>query len=138
MPRPWRARAAPAGLVLAAALAVSGCSSSSVPAPAGSLAAVTPGGGSGSPAGDVQVITVRYSGGVISPPEGRVLVHLGRKVEIRVTSDVAEIVHNHFNNVEKDVSAGGTVVFDFTANAPGIYEVELHRSSKLLLQLQVQ
>jgi ABC-type Fe3+-hydroxamate transport system substrate-binding protein len=138
MPRLGRVRTAVVAISLATAVLVSGCGSSSTPAAASSAAAVKPSGGSGSPAPGVQVISVTYSGGVITPPEGRVVVALGHKVEIRVTSDVAEIVHNHFNNVEQDVAPGGTVVFDFTADKPGIYEVELHKSNKLLLELQVQ
>ena len=43
-----------------------------------------------------------------------------------MTSDVADEVHVHFNDDEKDVAAGGTVTFDFTADKPGVYEVELH------------
>jgi hypothetical protein len=125
--RTRRALLAVAVLPLAALLLLSGCGSSS-------------GTGSGGPvvSGGTQVITVSYAGGKISPPEHKVPVKAGTKVEIRVTSDVAEIVHNHYNNVEQDVAAGGTVVFDFTATNPGVYEVELHKSNKLLLQLEIQ
>jgi len=127
MPRPMsRVRAAVLGGSVAVALLLGGCAASRSAAPAGT-----------SPSA-VQVITVTYAGGVITPPEGRVPVPLGQRVEIRVTSDVSEIVHNHFNNVEKDVAPGGTVVFDFVANQPGLYEVELHKSNKLLMQLQIQ
>jgi heme/copper-type cytochrome/quinol oxidase subunit 2 len=128
MRRPGRARLAVAALPVAAALVLAGCGSSASTGSTSSAAASSA----------VQVITVKYAGGVITPPEGRVIVKLGNKVEIRVTSDVSEIVHNHFNNVEQDVAPGGTVVFDFTASKPGIYEVELHKSDKLLLELQVQ
>ncbi len=134
MHRSGRGRLAAASLAAVVGMLVGGCSSAWTPATGGPAGAASP----GSSVSGVQVITVTYAHGVITPPEGRVVVALGHKVEIRVTSDVAEIVHNHVNDVEKDVPAGGTVVFDFTANAPGIYEVELHRSNKLLLQLQVQ
>jgi ABC-type Fe3+-hydroxamate transport system substrate-binding protein len=123
-----RARLALAALPLVAGLVLAGCGSSSSAATAS---------GSSS-AGATQVITVSYAGGVITPPEGKVPVKVGTHVEIRVTSDVSEIVHNHYNNVEHDVAPGGTVVFDFTATMPGVYEVELHKSDKLLLELQVQ
>ena len=132
-----KARVIVGAVALAAAL-VTGCSAAPAHQSAITPAASVPGAASGSPAADVQVITVSYAGGVITPPEGRVSVKVGQKVELRVTSDVAEIVHNHLNNVEHDVAAGGTVVFDFTADNPGIYEVELHKSNKLLLQLVVQ
>ena len=132
MSRRARARLAVAAVPLVGVLALAGCGSSS--ATAGS----TGSSGSSASAATVQVITVSYAGGKITPPESKVPVKLGHKVEIRVTSDVAEIVHNHFDNVEKDVAAGGTVVFDFTADKPGVYEVELHKSDKLLLELEVQ
>lgn len=138
MPRRWPARARCVALALVVALGVAGCGSSPAPAVSGSPTGAAPGVGSGSPAAGVQVISVTYANGVITPPEGRVVVPLGHRVEIRVTSDVAEIVHNHFNNQEQDVAAGGTVTFDFTADKPGVYEVELHKSDKLLLELQVQ
>ena len=132
MRRQGRARLALAVLPLASVLLLTGCgSSSSTGAPGGS-------GSSGASSGQPQLITVAYAGGVISPPESKVPVTLGSKVQIKVTSDVAEIVHNHFNNQEQDVAAGGTVTFDFTADKPGVYEVELHKSDKLLLELQVQ
>ena len=132
MRRQGRARLALAVLPLASVLLLTGCgSSSSTGAPGGS-------GSSGASSGQPQLITVAYAGGVISPPESKVPVTLGSKVQIKVTSDVAEIVHNHFNNQEQDVAAGGTVTFDFTADKPGVYDVELHKSDKLLLELQVQ
>ena len=128
MRRPSRVRLAVAALPLVATIVLAGCGSSST----GS----TP--SAGGSTGGVQVIAVKFAGGVITPPEAKVPVKLGGKVEIRVTSDVAETVHNHFNNAEKDVAAGGTAVFDFTADKPGVYEVELHKSDQLLLELQVQ
>ena len=132
MRRQGRARLALAVLPLASVLLLTGCgSSSSTGAPGGS-------GSSGASSGQPQLITVAYAGGVISPPESKVPVTLGSKVQIKVTSDVAEIVHNHFNNQEQDVAAGGTVTFDFTADKPGVYDVELHKSDKRLLELQVQ
>jgi len=133
MSRPARARLALAALPLVPLLLLTCCGSSSTPRSTSSASTA-----SSASAGQVQVITVTYAGGKITPPEGRVPVTLGGKVEIRVTSDVAETVHNHFNNDEKDVAAGGTVVFDFTADMPGVYEVELHKANKLLLELQVQ
>ena len=111
-------------LVALVALVAAGCSGTS-------------GAPTASPTG-VQVISVSYAGGVITPPEGRVPVKLGSHVELRVTSDVAETVHNHLNGAEQDVAAGATVVFDFIADKPGIYEVELHKADKLLLELAVQ
>jgi Cupredoxin-like domain len=129
MRRHRRVRLAVAALPVAAALLLAGCGAATSSAASASAA------GSG---GATQVISVSYKDGQITPPESKVPVKVGTHVEIRVTSDVSEIVHNHYNNVEHDVAPGGTVVFDFTAETPGVYEVELHKSDKLLLELQVQ
>ena len=133
MRRQGRVRLALAVLPLASVLLLTGCSSTASTGSPGASGA-----SNGASSGQPQLITVSYAGGVISPPESKVPVKLGSKVEIKVTSDVAEIVHNHFNNQEQDVPAGGTVTFDFTADKPGVFEVELHKADKLLLELQVQ
>jgi plastocyanin len=120
------------GVVLAVGLpALSACSSSSASAGGGS-------GASSTSTAAAKTITVSYSGGQVSPPPGRVDVAVGTHVHLVVTSDVAEEVHNHYDNEEKEVAPGGTVTFDFVVEQPGVYEVELHHSNKQLLQLQVQ
>lgn len=133
MRRQGLVRLALAVLPLASVLLLTGCDSSASTGSPGPSS-----GSTGASTGQPQLISVSYAGGVISPAEGNVPVSLGSRVEIKVSSDVAEIVHNHFNNQEQDVPAGGTVTFDFTADKPGVYEVELHKSDKLLLELQVQ
>ena len=84
MRRHGRARLALAGLPLASVLLLTGCGSSTSTGLLGASGA-----SSGSASGQPQLITVSYAGGVISPPEGKVPVKLGSKVEIKVTSDVA-------------------------------------------------
>jgi hypothetical protein len=120
-----RIRALGAALVvgLAPLLLVAGCSAGS---PAGSGPAAAP-----------KVITVAYAGGTITPPPGKVPVPVGARVKITVTSDVADEVHNHVTDQELEVAAGGSVTFDFIADRPGVYEIELHHADKVLLQLQV-
>jgi hypothetical protein len=109
-------------------VAVSGCAAGGTSGGSGPSASPTA----------TQTITVHFTGGVISPPPGRVVVPVGTAVHLVVTSDVAEEVHNHYDNVEQEVTPGGTVTFDFVAEHPGIYEVELHHANKQLLELQVQ
>ena len=84
-----------------------------------------------------KVIEITYAGGQITPPPTKIEVPIGTKVTIRVTSDVAEQVHNHYNDQEINIGPGGTAVFVFTATEPGVYEVELHHANKVLMQLQV-
>jgi hypothetical protein len=85
----------------------------------------------------VKDISITYKGGQIDPTPGKVQVPVGTHVHLTVTSDVAEEVHNHYDDKEVEVPAGGTATFDFVATNPGVYEVELHHSDKVLVQLQV-
>jgi hypothetical protein len=116
-----------AALVLAVALTAAGCA-----------AASGAGSGSASPSA-TKTIDVSYTNGVITPPPDKVIVPIGTAVHLVVRLDVADEVHNHYDNVEKEVPpGGGTVTFDFVAQQPGVYEVELHKANKQLLQLQIQ
>lgn len=47
-------------------------------------------------------------------------------VRLQVTPDVPAEVHVHGYELEKEVEAGQTASFDFTASAEGVFEVELH------------
>lgn len=123
----------PARLLLAlgagiAVVVLAGCGSSS------SGGAAT---GSAAASAAVKDIAVTYKGGQIDPPPGKIAVPVGTHVHLTVTSDVAEEVHNHYNDKEVEVPAGGTATFDFVATEPGVYEVELHHADKVLMQLQV-
>ncbi len=122
---PTRSRlAAAAGASL---LALAACSGSSGTAPTTSVTATD----------SVQVIKVGWAAGKPAVPSNRVAVRLGSKVRLEVTSDVDEVVHVHLNDAEQDVKAGGTVVFTFTADKPGIFDVEVHKADQLVVQLQV-
>ena len=72
--------------------------------------------------------------GKVAPDPGRkVEVATGDHVHLSVTSDHADEVHVHGYDIEKEVSAGGTVTIDFTAGIPGQFEVEAHKLSPSLL-----
>ena len=129
-----RARAlAVASLAVTLGLLLAACSSSSS---GGSAGASGPVGGVGTGA-PTQNIAITYKDGQIDPPPGKVQVAIGTHVHLTVTSDVAEEVHNHYDDKEVEVPAGGTATFDFVATDPGVYEVELHHADKVLMQLQV-
>ena len=73
-------------------------------------------------------------------PEGgvqRVAVDRGSVVALRVTSDTAEEVHVHGYDILRAVSGGHPAHFAFTAEIPGVFEVELEGSGRLLLQLEI-
>ena len=84
-----------------------------------------------------QTITVRVVGG--SPVGGhqRVEVDLGSVVAVTVTSDTTEEVHVHGYDILRAVSDGHPTHFAFTAQIPGVFEVELEGSGRLLLQLEI-
>lgn len=68
----------------------------------------------------------------------RIEVEKGDTVRIAVRSDVAEEVHLHGYDISRDVAAGGTARFRFTARIEGIFEIELEGSHEQIAQLVVE
>lgn len=63
----------------------------------------------------------------------------GGTVDLAVTSNIADEVHIHGYDIEKEVKAGGTVKFHFTANMDGVFEVEVHKPTDTqIAALEVQ
>lgn len=85
----------------------------------------------------VQTITVDAVDG--APMEGvrRLEVDLGSVVALMVTSDLAEEVHVHGYDILRAVSDGHPAHFAFTAEIPGVFEVEFEGSGRLLLLLEI-
>lgn len=83
------------------------------------------------------VVAVRLANGVITPPTGRVAVHLGSPVVIRFTSDIADTVHVHGYDIEQPVKAGIPTDIAFTADLQGTFEVETHDTTMVLTLIQV-
>ncbi|MEQ1899029.1 MAG: hypothetical protein ABL971_16810 [Vicinamibacterales bacterium] len=88
------------------------------------------------PAGNV--INVTVAGGEITPAPDTVSVPLNEDVTIAVTSDIDEEAHVHGYDKELELEAGKTTQVTFTADIPGVFEVELHESGDLLFELEVQ
>ena len=84
-----------------------------------------------------QTITVQVVGG--SPVGGhqRVEVELGSVVTLTITADTTEEVHVHGYDILRAVSDGHPTHFAFTTEIPGVFEVELEGSGRLLLQLEI-
>jgi hypothetical protein len=138
MPRRAQLRAALAGLPLVLALPLAGCAGK----PADSAAATSPSGSTSSGAsatksGAEQRIEVTFAHGKASGDTGRVRVAKGTSVEMVVTSDVADEVHLHGYDIEKELSPGTPVTLQFDATVAGVFEVELHQAGTMLLRLQV-
>lgn len=64
-------------------------------------------------------------------------VPLGAEILLTVTSDVADEVHVHGYDVMADVEPGTPVELAFTADVPGVFEVELEDEGLLLIELTV-
>ena len=84
------------------------------------------------------LIEAKVTGNNVQTASKRVKVDLGQKVRIQVEADHAEEVHVHGYDLKGDVAPGKPAVIDFTANVPGVFEVELEEAGLKLLELQVQ
>ena len=84
-----------------------------------------------------QTIAVEIVGGEPIGGHQRVEVDLNSEVALTVTSDLAVEVHVHGYDILHSVSPGQPLHFSFTAKIPGVFEVELEGSGRLLLQLTV-
>ncbi|HEX4698782.1 MAG TPA: hypothetical protein VH857_05405 [Actinomycetes bacterium] len=102
------------------------------------LTACAGGSSSGGSAGGTDVIKVSVSNGKVHPADHREDVSVGDTVKLTVSSDRDDIVHVHGVNIEKPVSAGGSVTITFKVTDPGIYEVETHESDLTLLQIEAR
>jgi hypothetical protein len=91
--------------------------------------------------GDVEAadadITVMYMSGEVSGVDGRPAVSIGDTVEMTVHSDVADTVHVHGYDLFLDLDAGEMDTIRFTADIPGVFEVEFEDSGVLLFEFQV-
>jgi heme/copper-type cytochrome/quinol oxidase subunit 2 len=84
------------------------------------------------------LIEAKVTGDQVDTASRRVRVSRGDKVRIQVEADHAEEVHVHGYDLKKDVAPGKPAVIEFTADAPGVFEVELEEAALKLFELQVQ
>jgi heme/copper-type cytochrome/quinol oxidase subunit 2 len=118
----------------ASGLAIGGCGGSSTPAASsgGATTATTT-----TPTTAATAIEVAYAGGAITGG-GRKQVKTGDTVTITVSSDVADEVHVHGYDKKVNVVPGTPATITFTADIPGIFDVELESRSLKLIDLVVQ
>ena len=103
---------------------LAGCGTSAPPAPAG-------------PASGEQVVQFTVQGGKRVAGPDRVEVSPGRAVRLEVTSDTADELHVHGYDKEAELTPGRPGSVSFTADVPGLFDVELHHSAAKLTQLRV-
>lgn len=83
------------------------------------------------------VLEVVVEGGSVVEGGGRESVSIGSTVALVVTSDVEEEIHLHGYDLELAVQPGVPGVLEFTADIPGVFEVELHGSGLGLWDLEI-
>jgi len=84
------------------------------------------------------VIQIRVVGGKPQGGVRRERVKLGEAVVLRVVADVADEVHVHSYDRKADVAPGKPAEIRFTADIPGVFEVELEQRRQKLLELEVR
>ena len=84
------------------------------------------------------LVEAKVTGSNVQTASQRVRVDLGQKVRIQVEADRAEEVHVHGYDLKGDVAPGKPAIIEFTANVPGVFEVELEEAGLKLFELQVQ
>jgi hypothetical protein len=101
--------------------------------PATTAATTTAGEGAGVLHLDYTISGGRPVGGIARDSVAR-----GRVVVIRVTSDVADEVHVHGYDLMKDVAPGAPETIRFTADTPGLFEIELEELGVQIAELEVR
>lgn len=87
-------------------------------------------------AADVNLSVMVANGEVEAPIDPE--IPLGSTVEIRIQSDVADHVHLHGYDIELPLTPGEETIISFTADIPGIFEIELEDSSMFVMNIRVQ
>ena len=84
----------------------------------------------------VIVVTIANGEATIDPTEPEVSV--GETVELRITSDVTDSIHVHGYDVLGSLEPGAETIVRFTADVPGIFEVELESNGLHVFDLAVR
>jgi len=84
-----------------------------------------------------EVVRLAHAGGQVTGASARVPVRLGSTVGLEVTSDTADEVHLHGYDNSAPVAPGAPAMLTFTADIPGVFEVELEEAGVPLTQLEV-
>jgi hypothetical protein len=124
----------PLGLITGGCSSAGTASSSSV-APSTSADATT-----AAPTSAVRTdvtITVTVVNGVVTPSGATIRVKVGQSVAVEAISDVEEELHVHGYDKELELTPGKPASVVFTANVKGTFEVETHKSGKLVAKLVV-
>jgi hypothetical protein len=91
------------------------------------------------PSGEQADVTVdiTVANGKVNPSGATIKVKAGQTVLIKAVSDAAEELHIHGYDKELELAPGKPASVKFTANMKGTFEVETHKSGKLVAKLVV-
>ena len=84
-----------------------------------------------------RVTTIAVKDGTPVGGEKTITVTSGDTVRLRVTSNVADVIHVHGYDLEKPVPAGGSVTFTFKATSEGVFDVEAPSTDTKIAKLEV-
>ncbi|MDX6237015.1 MAG: hypothetical protein QOG10_1830 [Kribbellaceae bacterium] len=96
----------------------------------------TPSATPSAPQADV-TINVTIANGKVNPNGATIQVKAGQTVLVTAVSDTAEELHIHGYNKLLELSPGKPASVKFTANMKGTFEMETHKSGKLVAKLAV-
>jgi hypothetical protein len=82
-------------------------------------------------------LNVMYMNGAVSGVGDRIEISRGDIVELTIQSDVADEVHVHGYELLRSLVPAQPETIRFTADTPGIFEIELEDSGVLLLEIAV-
>ena len=82
-------------------------------------------------------INVTVANGKVNPSGATIKVKAGQTVLITAVSDAADEVHVHGYDKELPLTPGKPASVKFTANMKGTFEIETHKSGKLVAKLVV-
>jgi FtsP/CotA-like multicopper oxidase with cupredoxin domain len=82
---------------------------------------------------------IRVAGGKPAGGVKTITVEKGERARIQVSSqDTSDEIHLHGYDLTRDLEAGGSVRFSFTANVEGIFEIELEGAGVQIGKLVVE
>lgn len=90
------------------------------------------------PPGEPVTLTAELADGGVTVPEEAPEVSRGTEVTLQVTSDGPAEVHVHGFDEYIRLDAAGTGEVTFTADIPGVFEIETHDTGLLIYRLAVR
>jgi uncharacterized cupredoxin-like copper-binding protein len=105
---------------------------------AGSITTTSAAGPTTTTAAENRVIQINIVGGSAEGGVRRETVKQNEQVTVRVTSDVADELHIHTYDLKTNLVPGQSADITFVAKIAGVFEVELEKRAKKVLELEVR